>query len=203
MRVISAYIFLFFLLTALYSCSKGKLDGDDYANYIENKNNPLNKEKQIGDLSFQLQYCPLEYLLMKEFKTTHLSHKIIDQRKKENDSLLYFRLRIKGKDQNGDVINYKISSNEDYYTRLDYLSYGFEENLALANGKDTVFPAIFHFERTYGIAPYADFMMAFKTNPVKDKDMDLLIDDNVFGNGLVKFSYSGKDIENIPTLKTD
>ena len=193
------FSYCLFLITLLASCSKSELDGDEFIKYVENESNNLKTTKEIGDLSFQLQYCPTEYLLLKEYKTDRLPNGMVEQRKKENDSLQMFKLRIKTQ-KGDDILNYGIGSMEDYHARMEYLSYGFEENIALVTGTDTIFPAIFHFERTYGVAPFADFMMAFNTNIKHHENFQIIIDDNVFNTGLLKFSYN--NIQNTPKLKT-
>ena len=199
-RVINVTFVLFVVF--IYGCAKSDLNADDYVKYVESEKNNIKNTKQIEDLSFSLQYCPTEYLLLKEYKTNNLSEKLIDQRKKDNDSMVFFKLRISAKNNN-DILNYQISSNDDYYQRIQYLSYGFEEDIALLNGKDTIFPALFHFERTYGVVPFADFMLAFNTKIKEPENFQVILDDKVFNTGLLKFSYSNKDIQDIPKLKTN
>lgn len=191
-----------FVVVLIYGCAKNELNPDEYINYVESEKNNIKNSKQIEDLNFSLQYCPPEYLLLKEFKTNNLSEKLVAERKKENENMVFFKLRISAKN-NTDILNYKISSNDDYYERLQYLSYGFEEDIALLNGKDTLFPALFHFERTYGVVPFADFMLAFNATIKEPENFQVIIDDKIFNTGLLKFSYSNKGIQNIPKLKTN
>jgi len=189
------------LIPLFYGCHQRKLGGNEFIKYIENEKHGLNKIKQIEDLLFQMQYCPTEYMLLKEYKTDILSDQVVKERLKNNENMLFYKLRISAKGSN-DVINYKLTQGEDYYARIQYLSYGFEENIALVNDQDTIFPALFHFERTYGVVPYIDFMMAFES-PLKSKAVQVLLDDKVFNTGILKFTYSIDDIDNIPELKTN
>lgn len=191
-----------FVVVLICGCAKNELNSDEYINYVESEKNNIKNSKQIEDLNFSLQYCPTEYLLLKEFKTNNLSEKLLAERKKENENMVFFKLRISAKN-NSDILNYKISSNDDYYERIQYLSYGFEEDIALLNGKDTLFPALFHFERTYGVVPFADFMLAFNAKIIEPEKFQVIIDDKIFDTGLLKFTYSNKDIQNIPKLKTN
>jgi hypothetical protein len=199
------YIYCFFMgfVLIMLGCNKQEvLNGNDYVHYVENENNALMNKKEIQGLNFQLQYCTTEYLLLKEYKTDHIAEKVIEERKKQNDSLVFFKLRISAKGES-DVMNYNIHATDDYYARVQYLSYGFEENIALLNGNDTIFPAVFHFERTYGVAPFADFIMAFNTYIKEDDQFQVLIDDKAFDTGILKFTYNNKDIHSIPKLKTN
>ncbi len=189
------------MMPMVFGCQKPALSGGEYMQYVEKENNGLKHIKQIGDMSFQMQYCPTEYLLLNEYKTEYLPHEVVEERLINNDSMLFFKLRIKA-DGSNDVLNYQIDSGDDYYARVQYLSYGFEENIALVQGIDTIFPALFHFERTYGIAPFADFMLAFNAGIGEDDSFQILVDDKVFDNGLLKFSYKEEDIRTIPELIT-
>lgn len=196
--------FLILVLLVIFigtGCRQSYLVGSEYMQYVENEKNGLKHTKQIGDMSFQMQYCPTEYLLLNEHKTEQLSHEIVEERLMHNDSMLFFKLRIKA-DGSNDVLNYQLNSSDDYYARIQYMSYGFEESIALVHKVDTIFPALFHFERTYGIAPYTDFMLAFDTGIKEDGTFQILIDDKVFDNGLLKFTYKAEDIYSIPKLLT-
>lgn len=201
MRIFLIISSLYVATFCIYGCQKSDLRGNEYRKYIEKESNGLNQVKQIGDMHFQVQYCPTEYLLMKEFKTDDLSEQVVEERRKGNEGLLFFKLRISA-DGSNDVLNYHLNSGDDYYARIQYLSYGFEEDIALLNERDTIFPALFHFERTYGIAPFADFMMAFETTPKADNDYQVVIDDRVFDTGILKFTFEKQDLQNIPNLKT-
>jgi hypothetical protein len=200
MKKIAICSVVIIVIACAFGFRKTELNADDYVHYVESDNNALSNSKEIEGLKFQLQYCPTEYLLLKELKTDLIPQKVIDERKQQNDSMVFFRLRISAKGKN-DVLMYGLNSDGDYYSRIQYLSYGLEEDIALLNNNDTIFPAEFHFERTYGVAPFADFIMAFNTKIKKNDDFQVLIDDKAFGNGVLKFSYSNKDLQNIPTLK--
>ena len=201
MKIIVNIVILLSVLV-LASCKKNSLNSSEYISFVEDESNNLLKKKAIEGLHFQMQYCPAEYLLLNEQKTTPVSGQMVDQKKRDNINMLFFKLRINS-EGNGDVLNYNIQSQDDYYARTQYLSYGFEEDIALVNGADTLFPAVFHFERTYGVAPFADFMIAFDTELKAQQDFQILIDDKVFNTGLLKFTYSYPDLQNIPQLKTN
>lgn len=189
------------VILLICGCQKGEPRSNDYVEYVERESNGLRHTQQIGDMRFQVQYCPTEYLLIKEYKTGDLSEKVVEERRKDNEGLLFFKLRISA-DGSNDVLNYHLNSGEEYYARVQYLSYGFEENIALVNERDTIFPALFHFERTYGVAPFADFMMAFNTTLKTDGEFQMIIDDKVFDTGILQFTYQSRNLQNIPKLIT-
>lgn len=197
-----SYFTCFILLLIVTACSNSKeLEPLEYVKWVENTKNELNKTKQIKDIVYELQYCPVEYILLKEYRTPNISKKLINDRKK--DSLLHFKLRISESTKTQDVLNYELSNPVDYYSRVDYLSYGFEEDLYLVKGTDTISPAVFHFERSYGITPFIDLIFAFRTSTNTSNNMTLKIDDRLFNNGIINFNYSNTQFNNIPYLKTN
>jgi len=200
MRCIASVLFLMMALS-FSACKQHALNGNEYVAFVENEKNDMVRTKQVEDLNFRVQYCPAEYLLLKELKTDRISAAELAQRKKDNEGMHFFRLRIRTND-GLDVLKYK-ASEADAYARTQYLSYDFEQDIALVSGSDTIFPAVFHFERTYGVTPFADFMLGFEANVKAGSDFQLLIDDKVFDTGVLKFTYNDKDIQNLPPLKTN
>jgi hypothetical protein len=196
------YILIFIIIAVLSACKKESLDGDEYIEYVDKVQNGITNTKEIDGLSFQLAYCPTEYLLLKELKTSSISAEELGMRKKDNENMMFFHLRIKSSTEN-DVLKHKLYNDNDYIARAEYLAYGLEEDIALIAGNDTLFPSLFHFERTYGIAPFADFMIAFASKVPEHGNFHVIMDDRVFNCGTLKFNYDSKDIHTIPILNTN
>jgi hypothetical protein len=60
---------------------------------------------------------------------------------------------------------------------------------------------MFHYERTYGIDPRANFVLAFEKSKQGTAAKTILFDDKVLGAGPVMLSVSPEDLQNIPELK--
>lgn len=191
---------IFLGICLLMSCQKSSLDGSDYIKCVEDPSGAFRTEKEMDGLVFRMQYCPVEYMLMNDQRSVDVLSKDLEQRKKEDENMLFFKLRLSS--NTNDVLGYRATSDQEYSDRGQYFSFGFEEDIVLVTGADTLSPCEYHFERTYGISPNADFILAFHTDsPVRD-DFQVIIDDKIYNTGLLKFTYNYKDIHNIPQLKT-
>lgn len=194
---------MLFPVLLIYGCNSSGLDIKAYKTYIEEEKNGLTVSKTIGELNYRLNYCSPEYLLIKELRGGPIEDKILIEKKKELDSMYVFQLRIKDMGCHQDVLAHGIYDDQNYFERVDLLSYAMEENIIMINSGDTLFPAVFHFERTYGVAPYADFMMAFNIGNRKANDFRILLNDQFFHNGLIQFNINEKSINGLPKLKTN
>lgn len=200
------------LFIVLISCSESSvLNEIDYMNYIIDEDNGLNNSKEINELEFQLQYEPINYKILKKIKDRVFTN---DQYKNELEKFegsQYFLFKIRLKDKNADLLKYQSSGQIEYANRVQYFSYNIQDNFLLVEGSDSLKCKLFHFERNFGISPYATFLLGFDSNDelteseysfkenVKE-DKTLVYNDVVFGVGPIKYNIKAKDINNIPEL---
>lgn len=189
--------------TMFIACS-GSLDKDTYIRWVETEKNGLTKKHKEKGLEYTVTYCPIDYMIAKEFKTNAIKSETYRHRKKDLEGFEYFKLRIRKENSKEEVLMEGLQSESEYIERIDYLSYGFDENLFIVRNdfKDTVPVALYHFERTYGLVPYIDFIISFKEDTaLKDNRIQFLLNDNIFGNGIVTREFNKKDILETPILK--
>ena len=180
------------------------LDKDEYIKWVEDEKNELVSQQIEGGIKYEVTYCPISYMISKEFRASTVSKESFDKRSKEMEGLRYFKLRFQRANSNEEVLAYNLQGGQEgYYKRVDYLSYGLEEDLKLVqNGnKDTLLPVLFHFERTYGVAPYIDFVVAFeKDTTVSDPHVVFVLDDKIFGGNVMRFDFNDLKLFNAPKL---
>jgi hypothetical protein len=197
-------IVIFFIVN-LYGCGgKYNLDKKDYLAWIESEESGLTKHHLEKNLDFTAIYCTKDYLIAKEMKVEDVKEENFKRREKDFEGFEYFKVRIKRTDSNQEVLMHGLSDENQYLERVNYMSYGFDENLCLVrnNFKDTIYPALYHFERTYGVVPYADLIVSFKSDSsLKDTNYKLVINDNVFGNGLIVYDFDKRKLNEAVKLK--
>lgn len=179
----------------------------DYAKWIENTNNGLRIEKEIGDYIFDIQYKPLDYAALLEIKKDSVSKQEIEKIKKEMEGLQYYTLKISAKNFSGDILKYKLNDMGNYSKRVEYFSFGMQNDLKIIEQGDTLPCTLHHFERSYGLSPYITFDLGFQDKDEKKekKESDEKIvyyNDSILGIGPIKIAFKNKDIQNIPRLKT-
>lgn len=101
-----------------------------------------------------------------------------------SDSQLRLKLRICS-DSSEDLLKAGLSSTDEYFTRLDYLSFNLRKNIWLSDGDIILVCSNATFVRNYGIAPYLDFILIFNyDNRLKRQELVLTINDIVWKTGI-------------------
>lgn len=191
-------------LMQLKTCSGGRaaLPADEYIRWVENKENGLLVEKQVGDYKITLQYKPQEYAVLMDERKISFTTQEMTARKKAFEDMDYFTLKLEAEDGK-DITKFNITDEQEYYARLQYFAMEMGNDLQLIEGKDTTKCTIFHYERTYGIDPRAAFVLAFpkkKTSGKTATDKTLLFSDRHLGTGPVMLTVTGEAINTIPEL---
>lgn len=222
------YIVLFLLLAFLNSCSSGNATGFfggaveegktmngavngngseekllplEYKAWVENKENGLRVEKTISDFTYTLQYKPLEYVALLELKKQQVSKKELTKTMEEFKGLQYYTFQIEA-DSQDELLKKNLSHPNDYYARIQYFSFDMQKDLKLIDGKDTLNCELFHFERIYGVGPFARFVIGF---PLTDaaNDKTLYYDEKVFGSGKIYLTIQAKNSNQLPEVITN
>jgi hypothetical protein len=184
----------------LTSCVGGKADLDKqaYVNWVLNPNNGLVKEKQIGEYGLELQYRPLELIVLTENNGVQVD--VMELRCEELSVSQYFNLKLKSKDPLLKVMDIGNQDEQDYYAKLDYFTNGIQADLKLIDGSDTLNCMISVFERTYDLAPYVTFALAFDNKGQNTGDKTLYFNGDKLGLGPVYLKIEGEEIKNTPNL---
>jgi hypothetical protein len=181
------FIIILFAGSLLASCSKTKMNGPDYVRFIEDEANGLKVSKNIGEVKYTLQYKPAAYIRLRE------------NQKSAEDGMQYYTLSLSLVDQHKDIMRYDLHGQNEYYERANYLSYGLMNDIFLVENGDTLKCELFNYVRTYGLSPQADMVIGFRQPVLKAAaDKLFVLDDKLFGGGLIKLKISAEDIENLP-----
>lgn len=185
----------------------------EYIRWIEDKEHGIQVKKTIGDYTFATVYKPYEYLIAREIKKDSISAGILDEKINSINDLQYFSFRISAENQNTELLKVGLSSQDEYYARIEYCSFKMQQDIKLVDNNDTLNCVLFHFERVYNIAPYATFVLGFPLTEKEKKDIQqgkkivhpdktLSYEDKIFGIGKVNLTIKGENINRIPKLKT-
>lgn len=190
---------ILFFIVVLLGCNKSNTKNLDKAEFVEEmgKVNSNYIDKTIGDITYRLIYKPADYVLVAENKgSTDIELKELagDYKKFE-----YYTLEIMINGFNDEILKYKTESQEQYASKVDYYSFKFQNDISELIGNDTVLCTSYHFERNYGISPKIRFNIAFPTSEL-EADRTICINEKYLGTGPVKFVFSKKDLDNLPTL---
>lgn len=187
-------------MVCLVACQVGEVSPAKYVNWIRSENNGLLVKKELGDLTYSIQYKPLTYLALLEHGPEEITKTNITELAKSYEGLEYYTLQIKGPDHVNDLLSANLPSPNDYAQRLEYLSFDFQKDIFLARGKDTLRCQLFHFERNYGAMPKLDFMLGFEPDSKNNTDRTILLVDRTYAKQTITLNISQNAIEKIPNL---
>lgn len=213
---IKSLIFLFFVLLIFQSCNKlnkgfvnnsssQTLSQREYVSWMQEPKNGFCIAKEMDDLSYNLQFRTYDYIICIENKGTPVADSLKRQRYEELKGMDYFEFTIKLINGGGELLKYKLTSNSDYSSRVQYFAFDMQKDFQVKYGDSDPLPCVlYHFERTYDIAPYAKFIIGFERPKGNDfQDIVVEYNDRVFDKGLMKFIFNKESFNKIPKLQTD
>jgi hypothetical protein len=196
-------VLILFAVIAVSCHQKQNLGIQEYAQWVENKDNGLSTTKEIEEFEFKILYKPIDYIIAYELKNQGLNKDSIAARKEQLKGFQYYTLKIKSTNDN-EIFKSGIKTEEEYYQRLEYFVGPVQDDISVIDGNDTLPCKVYHFERNYGLSPYNTMVMSFESKETENNkihDKTFVYDDQVLGTGKIAITISGSDIENLPTLK--
>ena len=184
--------FLFLLFGCRGTGTKG-LNGEDYLLWYQSAGESLNKMKEFGAVQVALHYKPnpVQYL---EEKARKEEVKVEDYK-----DFTLFNLQIREKDHH--LLYPHISVQMDRYSFISYYSFDFQKSIrAVQNGVEYS-SEMYHYLKTLEEGKSLDFMIGF-IGLNTSEPFDLIITDDVFGNGKIKYHYTPSFFNQLPTLKS-
>ncbi len=189
------------ILLFLFGCNEKSVPSIEYAKWVKDKANGLHQIKEIGNYHFDIQYKPIDFVIVNERKGDVSDKEGLEKRKKELEELQYFDVRI-STTSGEDFLKEDIETKEEFYRKQYYFSFDFQKDIKVQEGDSIYDCALFHFERDYDLSGARTFVLGFKrdkSNKVKDKI--LILDTNDLGVGIIKTRIKEEDIKRIPGLK--
>ena len=186
------------IFSIFLSCNSNSLSPTDYLKWIAEHRTLLTDSHRQNDVTAALTYLPSDWLAINE---AGQNPEQIAAVRKEYEGLEYYRLRLAASDGQGDILQLRASGTDAYYQRVEYFSFGFQNDLRLLSGPDTLPCRLFHFERNYGAAPYMDFMLGFDQNAGNNYDRRLIYYDRVYSDSTIQLTIPFINIHRIPNLK--
>lgn len=185
------YIILFISIGIL-GCGKS-LGPEAYIKWMENPKNGLNKSKKFGPVEYTVQYKSGDYIMLKN--NSKESVKI------SNTGIRYFGLSMEPVDGKSQLLYINLMDQNEYIARVQYFSFDFKRDISLnVNGK--TFPCEYYlYENTGNVMPGLKFTLGFDIG-AEQGDIQLNLNDRVFGNQSLNFLFKHKTITNIPKLRS-
>lgn len=190
----------------LPGCSDSPKNLSEYAAWFKQEENGFVKARYINNLSFKVQYKPVDLMMVSEIKNSKERSTLnLDSLRATYGESKYFILQI-GPDQreerkSGDLIRNISADYAAYSDKVKYLSFYLKDQVTLICGKDTIPPDLYHYERSFELSPVQTFLFAFQSEEaLKGKDMTFVYQDELFNAGKLNFSFHIDESE-MPEIK--
>lgn len=193
---------LFIAMLFLSGCAKSpsQLSSGDYIKWIGKEENGLLIQKQLG-----------EFVIVTQFRSPQSMALIragISADKKEWESALYeagnmqyYFLSYKLNTTSLDILKYNMRDESEYFSRSNYLSFGVNKDVYVLCGKDSLPCRLHQFTPHYGLSPKVDLVFAFdEPDSLHSLNRTLVIEDQLFGLGILRFEFKADDIKNTPSI---
>lgn len=186
------------ILVCATACKEKSLERGAYISFVTDPESGLIKKQEFGDISIEVFYQPLEFVYLKERKDKPISIRDFTVWKKNRTEYEYYVVRLVNHKVK-EIAEYKSSGFNEYASKLDYLVAGFQDDINMVSGKDTMPCSLFHYERSYGLSGNNNFNVIFKKDTVAT-EQTMMIDLSVFDLGRVKFTFNKNELKDIPKL---
>lgn len=181
---------------------KDSLSIPEYVDHVEDSEGRFYQQRTIGDYIFELQFKPVDYVIIKEHGTDPITREEYNNAKSDFDGMMYFTLKIGTKDKSFSPLRYLCSNSANCSQVIEYMSFKLEKDICLLSGNETIPCGLFHFERAYELSPYNTFLLGFSNENIsKKEDVVFVYNDSLFGSGPVNFRIKRETINSIPNLK--
>lgn len=194
------------VLSILPGCNSRELDPDSYMKYYEKNHQSLVKSKELDELVFEADLIPHEVLAMRELNTGNSGR--IDKLQYaaaygNYKNAWYFGFRIKASEMGGSLKKI-IHSKENNAKIRQYLASAIREDFSIEVDSKKINCGLINVEADLSIQDSFLFIMSFEkpaSEAGSDKDITLVYKDNMFRNGILKFRFSGGQLNDFPKIK--
>lgn len=194
---LSAIVSLLFLL--LSACEE-KLAPVEYFNYFNSYAEGSYVEYSKNGFIYQLQHRSPDFMALNDLKGSSKVNEFsqVSELRKEYEEGQNFCLRIKS-DEHENVLRKDLSSEENYFQRIEMLTTHFPLMLTGVGSTDSIPCQFHHFERTYTIRPFVQVLFTLKEGEKIEK---IIFKDDIFNNGeKIELEHINTYIQGLPKLK--
>ncbi|SEK30351.1 hypothetical protein SAMN04487910_0203 [Aquimarina amphilecti] len=190
--------FVFFLIGILLviSCQREQKRTKSESEYkLFNLEQAGWKSKSIShlfsDITYKSTLVPLQYYILKNQGVNNLEKVDSIYESLKNERII----EIEFQQENEDDLLKDIYTNRDYETSVKYMSFYIEKDFKVVTQKgDTINCSGVTFERNFKVAPFKRLLLHFGNIP-EEENIKLIYQDNLFGNGLMKFNFKETPIK--------
>lgn len=209
LKYIHKIFFVLLCSSGLSGCSDTLKTEKELFMWLNDAENGLIKVKRINGMKLTAKYLPPEYLVHKELKAAS------DPAAANKDSLLNwykhnytFLINIAPDEENEkeiDVMKMGVTNYEQYREKFMTMNFDMAQYIHLEVDGQELIPVLTNLENVYGLTRDANIYLVFSPGEQIKKEnsaakLDLVFNDEIFNTGINHFTFSGKDIREMPSI---
>lgn len=196
MNILKNISYGFMAILLLVSCQKEKTKPKSKIEYkLFNLEQAGWKSKSVSHFFTGIEYkatlVPLQYYILKSEGNTDLAKVDSIYNSVKNERVLEVEFQHEKED---DLLKSEYTQR-NYEESVKYMSFHIEKDFkAVTQSGDTVNCSGVTFERNFKVAPFKRLLLHFGNIP-EEENIQLLYNDQLFGNGLMKFKFTETPIK--------
>ena len=192
--IMRIYLFLIVMVFVFSSCKKDVVKTQEYDELyrlaeIGWKSKKINH--YINNINYTATEVPIAYYILKDKGENNLQlvDSIYNAHKRERVLEIEFH-----HDEEKDLLLNEFT-NKSYEDAVKYMAFTIKKDFKIVtNSKDTISCAGVQFERNFKVAPFKRALLYFgNINP--EDQVQLIYNDELFGNGIIKFKFKETPIK--------
>jgi hypothetical protein len=196
-------------ILSLLACNQQKsgcVDEEEFLQMLDDVDNGLVSQKQVGNLIIKIKYLPTDYMVSREFSSGETNTDSIYDIYK---SSLYFFLTYSYDDTEGsgaDISLVGLSNYQEFTERVYYFNFSLNEEITLQIEEEKLSATACIIESTQGLDKDIRFLIMFSPTTNKDQlsnykgDLDIVLHDIVYQSGIHHFRFTRQSIDDFPRL---
>lgn len=205
-KIIYAVALLWLAVWLSAGCGKKRMAAPEYQHYLADTQNGLKIEREQNNLKTEFSLEPLEWQALK----ASLNGKTVDREKfdaykEENKGMLQFSFKVYLPEKLP-LYDYFATQYENPQEAMLYAEYDMKDDFKLVKEPVDSLPATaVHHQPSFGLKPYEEFLVLFKTSDpdIQNKALYIHYHDHLFGLGTLSYEFSEETMKDIPVLKTN
>lgn len=178
-----------------------QLEIPDYLQWVKEDDHSWRQTKEVGDYRVEVLLHPPEYQLLQEYAGAVMSAVTWDSITQVPPTYQYATLRIGSADEQTPLLRKNTEDAFSYQARVQYLAFELQQALTLRSDSSNNPCVLYHFERSFDLAPFVTCMIAFPAPVDAESDWTIRWEDNHFGMGPLQFRFPASRNAQQPTVK--
>lgn len=199
-------LIIIFVLFLLVSCSnKRTMNAQEYINFFKKEGKFLSNSESISGIKYTVFIETPELLVLRNNNFNEIDPKTFGKEIENYRKSIYCSFVIK--DEEGAFkVKQLIYNKPDYFKLVGFANTQLQSHLKMIINDQTVFCTVCHLEPPSSINPELRIAIAFDYDSgmlygLNSQGCEVVFDDEIFNNGIIKFSFDKNDLGNLPELK--